>query len=92
MILILGIAFLLTSSILSSTEVQPSKQLPQAIIIGVKKSGTRALLKFLSVHPAIAASPTEIHFFDSAKHFPLGLDWYRYVLVRSFKSHSLSDD
>jgi len=30
-----------------------SKKLPQAIIIGVKKGGTRALLEFLRVHPDI---------------------------------------
>jgi amino acid transporter len=75
------ICILLTiiSSSSSSSETTNSKNLPQAIIIGVKKCGTRALLKFLSIHPAIAASSTEIHFFDSPKNFQLGLDWYRYV-------------
>jgi len=78
MILVLAIICLL-STIISSSEVTNSQSLPQAIIIGVKKCGTRALLKFLSIHPAIAASSTEIHFFDSSKNFPFGLDWYRYV-------------
>lgn len=54
-----------------------TKQLPQAIIIGVKKCGTRALLKFLSIHPSIAVSSREVHFFDSPENFHLGLDWYR---------------
>lgn len=76
MILVLALLSLL-STIVSSTEFTNAKTLPQAIIIGVKKCGTRALLKFLSIHPAIAVSSREIHFFDSAKNFPLGLDWYR---------------
>ncbi|KAG7258816.1 hypothetical protein CRUP_013465 [Coryphaenoides rupestris] len=41
-----------------------SKKLPQAIIIGVKKGGTRALLEFLRVHPDIRAVGAEPHFFD----------------------------
>ena len=58
-----------------------SKNLSQAIIIGVKKCGTRALLKFLSIHPAIAVAPTELHFFDSYTNFQHGLQWYRYVKI-----------
>ncbi|CAF0775800.1 unnamed protein product [Didymodactylos carnosus] len=49
--------------------------LPKAIIIGVKKCGTRALLKFISAHPDVAASLNEVHFFDQNYHN--GLDWYR---------------
>lgn len=71
--------FCIISTIVTSSDVTNSKNLPQAIIIGVKKCGTRALLKFLSINPAIAASSSEIHFFDSPKNFQLGLDWYRYV-------------
>lgn len=93
MILVLIIVCILSTTISSSSssssssELIHSKTLPQAIIIGVKKCGTRALLKFLSTHPAIAASPTEIHYFDSSKNFQFGLDWYRYVnkyLIISF--------
>lgn len=50
-------------------------RLPDAIIIGVKKGGTRALLEFLKVHPDIRAPGPEIHFFD--RHYHKGLDWYR---------------
>ncbi|CAF0872368.1 unnamed protein product [Adineta ricciae] len=53
------------------------KNLSQAIIVGVKKCGTRALLKFLSIHPAIAVASTELHFFDSYTNFQHGLQWYR---------------
>jgi len=52
-----------------------TRKLPDAIIIGVKKGGTRALLEFLKVHPDIRAPGPEIHFFDRQHH--KGLDWYR---------------
>lgn len=54
------------------------RSLPKAIIIGVKKCGTRALLEFLRAHPEVRATGPETHFFD--KNYDLGLDWYRYVL------------
>ncbi|KAJ8384728.1 hypothetical protein AAFF_G00199340 [Aldrovandia affinis] len=50
-------------------------RLPQAIIIGVKKGGTRALLEFLRVHPKVRAVGAEPHFFD--RNYDKGLDWYR---------------
>ena len=53
------------------------KTLPQAIIIGVKKAGTRALLEFLRIHPDVRAPGPEPHFFD--KNYHRGLEWYRYV-------------
>lgn len=52
-----------------------SKKFPQAIIIGVKKGGTRALLEFLRVHPDVRAMGAEPHFFDRFYH--KGLEWYR---------------
>jgi len=52
-----------------------TRRLPDAIIIGVKKGGTRALLEFLKVHPDIRAPGPEIHFFDRQYH--RGLYWYR---------------
>ncbi|XP_054427192.1 heparan sulfate glucosamine 3-O-sulfotransferase 3A1 [Pteronotus mesoamericanus] len=58
-----------------------SKQLPQAIIIGVKKGGTRALLEFLRVHPDVRAVGAEPHFFDRSYH--KGLDWYRDLMPRT---------
>ncbi|XP_070708340.1 heparan sulfate glucosamine 3-O-sulfotransferase 3A1-like [Pempheris klunzingeri] len=50
-----------------------SKKLPQALIIGVKKGGTRALLEFLRVHPDIRAVGAEPHFFD--RNYENGLEW-----------------
>lgn len=52
-----------------------SKKFPQAIIIGVKKGGTRALLEFLRVHPDVRAVGAEPHFFDRC--YDKGLGWYR---------------
>lgn len=55
--------------------VRGVQRLPQAIIIGVKKGGTRALLEFLRTHPDVRAPGPEVHFFD--KNYQKGLDWYR---------------
>ncbi|MFH4973298.1 hypothetical protein AB6A40_000007 [Gnathostoma spinigerum] len=54
---------------------QLKKRYPQAIIIGVKKAGTRALLEFLRLNTVIRAPGPEVHFFD--KHFDKGFEWYR---------------
>lgn len=64
----------LNSSIVRTTK-GGSRRLPQALIIGVKKSGTRALLEFLRIHPDVRAPGPEAHFFD--KHYHRGLEWYR---------------
>lgn len=61
--------------ILRQQGLMPSKQLPTALIIGVKKGGTRALLEFLRLHPAIRAAGSEVHFFDH--HYIKGFHWYR---------------
>ncbi|XP_053708262.1 heparan sulfate glucosamine 3-O-sulfotransferase 3B1a [Synchiropus splendidus] len=58
-----------------------TKKLPQAIIIGVKKGGTRALLEFLRLHPDIRAVGAEPHFFD--RNYDKGLDWYRELMPKS---------
>ena len=57
-----------------SNETQ--RRLPQCIIIGVRKCGTRALLEFLNLHPRIQAADQEIHFFDNNTKYHRGLDWY----------------
>ena len=59
------------------------KKLPNAIIIGVKKGGTRALLEFLRIHPDIRAPGPEPHFFD--RNYHLGLEWYRLVDIECKK-------
>ncbi|KAG9264351.1 heparan sulfate glucosamine 3-O-sulfotransferase 3B1a [Astyanax mexicanus] len=60
-----------------------TKKLPQAIIIGVKKGGTRALLEFLRLHPDIRAVGAEPHFFD--RNYEKGLEWYRDLMPKSLE-------
>lgn len=55
--------------------LRPSRHLPDALVIGVKKSGTRALLEFIRLHPDVRAAGCEVHFFD--RHYAKGLHWYR---------------
>lgn len=52
------------------------QRFPQAIIIGVKKSGTRALIDMLKSHPQIISPKGEIHFFDRDETFRKGVSWY----------------
>lgn len=59
------------------------RRLPKAIIIGSNKSGTRALLVFLKIHPDIKACPDEVHFFNREENYMLGLDWYRGRMPKS---------
>lgn len=55
--------------------LQPTRHLPDTLIIGVKKSGTRALLEFIRLHPDVRCAKCEIHFFD--RHYAEGFHWYR---------------
>uniref|UniRef100_A0A1A8SJN4 Sulfotransferase n=2 Tax=Nothobranchius TaxID=28779 RepID=A0A1A8SJN4_9TELE len=66
------------SSSSSSSSYNASQQrLPGAIIIGVRKGGTRALLEMLNLHPDVEVAKAEVHFFNVEEHFRRGLDWYR---------------
>ncbi|CAK1596417.1 unnamed protein product [Parnassius mnemosyne] len=60
---------------LKKQNLVPIKRLPDALIIGVKKCGTRALLEFLRAHPDVRAAGSEVHFFD--KFYHKGFQWYR---------------
>ena len=62
----------------------PLKKLPGGIIVGVKKSGTYALLRYLSINPQIRAALkinncdlNEIHYFDHDVNYQKGLGWYK---------------
>lgn len=55
--------------------LRPARQLPSALIIGVKKGGTRAILEFIRIHPDVRAAGSEVHFFD--KNYHKGFQWYR---------------
>ncbi len=60
-----------------SSQQDPQRRLPNALIIGVKKGGTRALLEFIRWHPDVRAADKEAHFFDKNYNYDKGLDWYR---------------
>ena len=51
------------------------RRLPQCIIIGEKKCGTRALINYLALHPDVVTAPSEINFFNM--YYDRGLEWYR---------------
>ncbi|XP_070801930.1 heparan sulfate glucosamine 3-O-sulfotransferase 1 [Pituophis catenifer annectens] len=86
----------LTSQVLLSNksehylaQVRPpgtSRQIPQTIIIGVRKGGTRALLEMLDVHPNIVVAATEVHFFDWDENYVKGIDWYRSLMPFSYEN------
>lgn len=61
-----------------------NKKLPKAIIVGVKKGGTRAVLEFIRIHPDVRAAGTETHFFD--RNYDRGLEWYRGLMPRTLDS------
>ena len=50
-------------------------RLPNALVIGVRKCGTNALINYLNLHPDIVASTEEIHYFD--ENYKRGLEWYK---------------
>lgn len=58
-------------------QLDKKRNFPGAIIIGVKKGGTRALLSMLKVHPDVASAGGEVHFFDRNATYGRGLEWYR---------------
>lgn len=77
-------AALANYSVLAATlGERPRRRLPQAIIIGVKKGGTRAVLEYLRLHPQVRAAGPEPHFFD--KHYHRGFAWYRSQMPESVR-------
>jgi hypothetical protein len=51
------------------------KRYPKALIIGPKKCGTGALLRFIGAHPEVVAKPSEVYFFDL--FYNKSYEWYR---------------
>ncbi|KAL6114845.1 uncharacterized protein ACO6RY_05518 [Pungitius sinensis] len=66
-----------SSSSSSSSYNATQLRLPGAIIIGVRKGGTRALLEMLNLHPDVEVAKDEVHYFNVEEHFRRGLSWYR---------------
>ena len=63
---------------------QFKKRLPNLLIIGVKKGGSKALLVFLGAHPKVRACRKEVHFFDEERNYHRGLKWYRNQMPESY--------
>lgn len=63
-----------TETLSGMPSVRISKHLPDIIIIGAKKCGTKALITVLGRHPKIKAAKGEVHFFD--RNYSKGLKWY----------------
>lgn len=66
-----------SSSSSSSSYNTTLQRLPGAIIIGVRKGGTRALLEMLNLHPDVEVAKAEVHYFNVEEHYRQGLAWYR---------------
>ena len=64
-----------------------AQKFPQAIIIGVRKGGTRALINMLKLHPEIFAARSEIHYFDRDENFFKGVQWYIEKMPFTNKNH-----
>ncbi|RXN02049.1 Heparan sulfate glucosamine 3-O-sulfotransferase 1 [Acipenser ruthenus] len=72
-----------------SSQVQPpgtNRRIPQSIIIGVRKGGTRALLEMLDIHPEIVVATTEVHFFDWDENYAKGFEWYKNLMPFSYEN------
>ena len=61
-----------------SSSKQLTKKLPTAIIIGVAKCATAALLEFIAAHPNVVGDGyKEIYYFSSDRNYRKGNEWYR---------------
>lgn len=62
--------------------------LPNAFIVGAQRSGTTSCYEYLVQHPKIVGPRwKEVHFFDRARNYRRGLNWYRanFDLAQSFE-------
>lgn len=71
---------------IADTENEWQQRLPNALIIGMRKGGTRALINSLSRHPSVRACYRELHFFDRQENYRLGLDWYKKQMPLSLRN------
>ena len=57
--------------------IEAAKRLPDALIIGARKGGTRALITFLAMHPKLVTTGDEVQFFNNNETYAKGLSWYK---------------
>ena len=74
-----------TTPSLDACILKRCRRLPDALIIGVKKAGTRALLEFIRLHPDVKAAGKEIHFFDRDFHY--GTQYYISEMPMAKREH-----
>ncbi len=55
---------------------QSRRRLPQAILIGARKGGTRALIEMLESHPDVVRARDEVNYFNLDENYSKGLQWY----------------
>ncbi|VDK85071.1 unnamed protein product [Litomosoides sigmodontis] len=60
------------------------QRLPQCLIIGVRKGGTRALLDALAIQPYIRVARREMHFFNDNETYNKGSEWYRRQMPHTY--------
>lgn len=60
----------------SNCSLRGIRKFPSALIIGVRKGGTRALIDMLKCHPDIVTAVSEVHYFDRDENFAKGVQWY----------------
>ncbi|KAJ8301417.1 hypothetical protein KUTeg_020404 [Tegillarca granosa] len=53
------------------------RRLPQCVIIGMRKAGTKALITFLELNKNIKTASKEVHFFDTDENYIKGFEWYK---------------
>lgn len=70
-------------SVKRNDSTNSTRRLPGAIIIGVRKGGTRALLEMLNLHLNVEIAKAEVHYFNVDENFSKGLDWYRDQMPRT---------
>ncbi|XP_072122751.1 heparan sulfate glucosamine 3-O-sulfotransferase 1-like [Mobula birostris] len=70
-------------NLLTHLGTNATRKVPQAIIIGVRKGGTRALLEMVNLHPDVVVAKAEVHFFDWDENYQKGLEWYREQMPES---------
>lgn len=65
--------------------------LPNFLIIGAQKAGTTWLAALLRQHPEVFLAPGEVHFFDKAERYRLGLDWYASHFAAAGKARAVGE-
>lgn len=59
---------IITNNQLQIITSHPIKKLPNILIINIKKSKTKTLIKFLKIHPNINTPTNKIHYFNKNFH------------------------